>query len=213
MIFKSCDFLLFLIGISFRWHECVYALTVTDTPPLLDVPTYSLATKDGERTGMNILTYATPVSVQPDRIWSIGLYKGTVAHEQFSKTGKGVLQMLKPQHAKLVKLLGGSSGRDVDKREECAKLGFPWITTADDTKNKRGEQMPELLPDCVYYLELSQVGLLVDCGSHDVAICKVERMYVPSEQESDTDDDESYYLNTRSLRNLGIITKQGRAAE
>jgi hypothetical protein len=45
----------------------VHALQSTTTPPLLDVPTYSLATlnEDGS-TNMNILTYATPVAIRPD---------------------------------------------------------------------------------------------------------------------------------------------------
>ena len=52
-------------------------VTGTTTPPLLDVPTYSLATTsvDG-RTAMNILTYATPVSATPVRMWALSLFKG-----------------------------------------------------------------------------------------------------------------------------------------
>lgn len=216
----SCRSFLCVLCISLllRDSTTVCSLTVTETPPLLDVPTYSFATKDGTTTGMNVLTYATPVSVRPDRIWSIGLYKGTVAHEQFSKTGRGVLQMLKPQHAILVSLLGGSSGRDVDKREECAKLGFPWMQhdhTGDKNNNcdDDDDKMPELLPDCACYLELSLIGSLVDCGSHDVALCKVKQMFVPDNQDSSNDDNDDSYLNTRSLRKLGIITKLGRVAE
>jgi len=180
-----------------------YGLQVTSTPPLLDVPTYSLATKDADgKTGMNILTYATPVSIKPDRIWSIGLYKGTCAHDNFANTRKGVLQLLSPRHAKAVKLLGGSSGRDVDKRQECEKLGLPWMS-ADN-------ELPELLPGCTHYLRLSLVGDLIDCGSHDVALCKIESILVGDDAE---DLPDHTYLNTAKLRDLGIITEQGRVAE
>jgi len=179
------------------------SLQSTSTPPLIDVPTYSLATKDSNgKTGMNILTYASPASVKPDRMWTIGLYKGTVAHENFSKTGTGVLQLLMPCHAKTVRLLGGSSSRDVDKSYECNLLGFPWIPSDEP-------DMPELLPDCAYYLRLNLVGNLIDCGSHDVAVCKVEYMLVQGGKKASDGD----YLNTALLRKMGIITDQGRVAQ
>ena len=42
----------------------------------LSVPVYSLATanEDGS-TNMNIVTYASPVSIEPDRLWMVSLYK------------------------------------------------------------------------------------------------------------------------------------------
>ena len=178
------------------------SLQPTLDPPLLNVPTYSLATCDGQKTGMNILTYAAPVSIRPDRIWSLGLYKGTWTHEQFQKTGTGILQLLAVPHAAVVRLLGGTSMRDVDKQAECAELGFPWISVDDN------EAAPiKVLPGCVHYLKVRLVGDLVDCGSHDLAICKVESMFV----SSDNDDKEA--LMTSKLRELGIITAQGRVAE
>jgi flavin reductase (DIM6/NTAB) family NADH-FMN oxidoreductase RutF len=187
----------------FLLFGCVQSLQVTSNPPLIDVPTYSLATRgDDGKTGMNILTYATPVSISPDRIWSLGLYKGTVSHENFSKRGEGVLQLLSPKHAKVVKLLGGSSGRDVDKKSECCKLGMSWISSEED--------LPDLLPDCSHYLRISRVGELIDCGSHEIAICKVESMFVP--KDTDESSGRKTNLNTGQLRELGIITEQGRIA-
>ena len=185
----------------FGFTQC---LQVTGNPPLIDVPTYSLATKDADgKTGMNILTYATPISIRPDRIWSVGLYKGTVAHENFSKTGEGVLQLLSPNHAKVVKLLGGSSGRDLDKKQECEKLGMAWVLIDED--------LPDLLPDCSHYMKISRVGDLIDCGSHDLAICRIESMLVPDDRDGDASHKDN--LNTGKLRELGIITEQGRVAD
>ncbi len=190
-----------------------YSLQLTSIPPLLDVPTYSLATRDNDdgKTGMNIVTYATPVSITPDRIWSIGLYKGTVTHENFSKSKKGVLQLLSPKHSKIVALLGGKSNRDVDKRLECEKLGFEWISlsTSGDEDCVESSGNPEVLPDCACYLVISLVGDLIDCGSHDVALCKVESILVGNGQDAPSRS----YLNTASLRKMGIITEQGRVAE
>ena len=177
--------------------------TSTTVPPLIDVPTYSMATinADGTSTNMNILTYATPVSVRPDRVWSIGLYKETLSYQNFLRTRSCVLQLLTEQHIPLIKLLGGSSGNQVNKQEECEKLGFIWgsLSATDES--------PSVLPDCAYYLKLSAIGELIDCGSHCVAICKVEEMLV-SDDEKKTD-----YVSTAQLRDLGIITEQGRVVD
>ncbi|CAM9708768.1 unnamed protein product, partial [Heterosigma akashiwo] len=175
---------------------------ITANPPLLDVPTYSLATltSDGQ-TGMNILTYATPVSVTPDRVWTIGLYKGTQSRDNFAARKEGVLQVLTEPHHSLVKLLGGSSGYDVNKQEECASLGFAW-ESLDKT-----EKYPMVLPKCAQYLHLTLLGDLVDAGSHDVAICKVESMFV-----SDDNSSNEKHLATSLLREMEIITVQGRVA-
>lgn len=189
--------------------QYTFGLQVTSNPPLLNVPTYSLVTRDKDgNTGMNILTYATPVSMRPDRVWSISLYKGTVSHENFSKTGSGILQLLAPCHAEAVRILGGSSSRDTDKRVECEKLGISWI-------NSGISDFPEVLPDCVYYLKLKQLGEMIDCGSHDVAICGVESMLVPDDGVVPVDNEgkpRDGYLNTGLLREKGIITEQGRVA-
>lgn len=42
----------------------------------LSVPVFSLATvnEDGS-TNMNIVTYASPVGIEPERLWMVSLYK------------------------------------------------------------------------------------------------------------------------------------------
>lgn len=183
----------------------VLSLQLTSAPPLLDVPTYSLVTRDENgNTGMNILTYATPVSMRPDRVWSISLFKGTATHDNFSRTGRGILQLLAPCHAPAVRILGGSSSRDTNKKEECEKLGIAWTSSGID-------DFPEVLSNCRYYLKLKRLGDMIDCGSHDVALCEVESMLVPGGDEAG--GKEGPYLNTGLLREMGIITEQGKVAE
>lgn len=187
--------------------------STTTTPPLIDVPTYSLATlgandNDIKTTNMNIVTYASPVSIQPDRLWCVGLVKNSLSHANFVKHKYAILQLLSPKHDVVVKLLGGSSGRDVNKRLACQELGFEW-TSLEDTEAK----LPLVLPNCAHYLLLKCIES-VDGGSHDVCVCKVEKMWQPNALKSDDDDDaDSSYLSTRRLRQLGIITKQGRVAD
>lgn len=188
-------------------------ITTTTTPPLIDVPTYSLATlnEDGS-TNMNILTYATPVSVKPDRVWTLGMYKGTLSQENLAAARNNdvccVLQLLKEEHKDLIKVLGGGSGRDVSKREECEKLGFEWTEMSSTSGDGSS---PMILPGCAYYLKVRVMGDIIDAGSHEVAVCRVEEMSVSS--EDDDGEASKEYLSTGRLRDLGLITELGRVAE
>ena len=190
----------------------VISLEQTTTPPLLNSPTYSLATLnlDGS-TNLNILTYATPLSVTPQRVWSMGLFKGTLSEENFQRTGVAVLQVLRESHAKLVPLLGGTSGRIQDKQTECAQLGFAWIRLEDGNEDDDDDAPPPMmvLPGCEAYLKLCQMGEIIDLGSHVAAICRVDAMYKGDEQY----EGKSIPLMTAKLREMGIITKQGRVSE
>lgn len=179
------------------------ALQPTLAPPLLDVPIYSLATlnKDGS-TNMNIMTYATPVSVQPSRVWSLGVYRETLTEENLLRKPTGVLQLLTNDHMSLVAILGGNSGRDLNKKEACAKAGFDWINCNDFEGIK-------VLPDCASYLVFTIQGGVVDAGSHlIIPYCEVKSMYSSGDVVSSSD-----HLRTGRLRELGIITEQGRVAD
>jgi flavin reductase (DIM6/NTAB) family NADH-FMN oxidoreductase RutF len=157
-------------------------------------------------TNFNILTYATPVSIRPARLYSLGLYKETLSYKNFCRDRKCVLQLLTADHIPLVRLLGGKSGRDVDKEKECA-------TMSDDPAfglQELGSDLPKVLPGCAHLLRLSASGDIVNGGSHDIAICKVDEMLLPSEDYVANSVD---YLSTGRLRELGIITEQGRIAD
>jgi hypothetical protein len=111
-----------------------HALQSTLILPLIDVPTYSLAMLDEQgKTNMNIVMYVTPGSITPDRLWCVGVVKSSLTHINFISSKFGILQLLRPQQSSLVKLLGSSSGRDVDKQRECGKLGFEWQPLEDET--------------------------------------------------------------------------------
>ncbi|KAL9190676.1 hypothetical protein ACHAXT_000382 [Thalassiosira profunda] len=166
---------------------------------------------------MNILTYASPVSIRPHRMWAISLYKETLSYANFVRERRGVLQLLKPEHAdckskegemgELIRVLGGSSGRDADKREACKELGYAWERLPDEGAEK-GINWPEVLPSCAYYLKLELVGELIDCGSHDVALCKVVAMI--SDREVVDAAEELDSLSTRQLREMKVISELGR---
>ncbi|KAL7449768.1 hypothetical protein ACHAWC_001794, partial [Mediolabrus comicus] len=214
-----------------------YSYQATTIPPLIDVPTWSLSTKPGNNddtdavSTMNILTYASPVAIQPYRMWSISLYKGTLSHENFVKERRGILQLLRLEHAfckvdddidggkhgALIRVLGGSSGRDVDKETVCEELGFPWQTLeckGESKANDDNDVWPKVLPHCVYYLKLELVGEMIDCGSHDVALCRVVDMVMTTDDENiNTNTNELDYISTRKLRDMDVISELGRIKE
>ena len=108
------------------------------------------------------------------------------------------------------------SGRDDDKAAVCAAAGFEWVEpppawgTGDagdaDGAVGAGER---LLPGCAHYLRLVQVGELMPCGEHDLAICRVEGML-----SQDVDGPGmAEALSSARLRELGIITDRGKAVQ
>ena len=136
-----------------------------------------------------------------------------MSHENFARERSGVLQMLRPGHdnaevGELIRVLGGSSGRDVDKRVVCANLGYTWGKLIEGGEEDEETKWPLVLPSCIYYLKLEMVGDLIDCGSHDVALCKVVSMI--SGDEIENAGDELNYISTRNLREMGIISEFGR---
>jgi hypothetical protein len=131
----------------------------------------------------------------------MGLYKDTLTEENLLRKPICVLQLLtEDNHAEIVSPLGGTSGREVDKKEECAKLGMEWIDLYDDDGS--GIQV---LPGCSHYLKMIIQGGLIDAGSHlIVPYCEVEGMYISSPSE-DSADQLPAHLSTQKLRELGII--------
>lgn len=198
-----------LVAVLLGIGHCVSCFDIVASgPPLLNVPVYALATgtvADGSSsavtTNMSIVTYASPVSVHPERLWAIGLYKETFSYQLFAKSHRAVLQLLTPAHIPLIRLLGGSSGREVDKREQCRLLGFEWESF--------GEDQPMVLPGCASYvsLELGKEGSCwTDGGSHQIALCRASDTFTDSTSSST-------HLDTKTLRDLGIITDQGRVPD
>ena len=190
-----------------------HAFHSTEVPPLLDVPVWSMVTlnEDGS-TNANILTYATPVSIRPNRLWTLGLFKQTKSYENFCRERKCILQLLTAEHIPLVRLLGGQSGNDINKEEECAKVSPNLSLQKIDTDVGDDKSAPKVLPSCSYYLRLSAVGDIIDGGdSHDIAICKVDEMITSG--DGDLANSSVEHLSTAKLRELGIITEQGRIAE
>ena len=183
----------------------------TDMPPVLNSPVYSLATLNADgSTNMQILTYATPIGVNP-RVWAISLYRPTLTHANWLERKTGVLQLLTEPHAPIVYSLGGRSGRDDDKAAVCAAAGFEWMEAWSWPDRPDGTSQVRLLPGCATYLRLVQMGEVQNLGGeHDLVVCRVEAMLAPPEGAGPTMDEA---LSSARLRELGIITDRGKAVE
>lgn len=113
------------------------ALASPSIPPSLSVPVWSLASpynnindsNNDSATSMNIVTFATPVSVAPPKLWAVSLYTNTLTRDAFLESKLGVLQLLTPAMTDVVPLLGKRSGKEAgySKREACQSVGYPWI--------------------------------------------------------------------------------------
>jgi Flavin reductase like domain len=114
---------------------------------------------------MNIVTFCCGLSVAAPKLFAVSLYYDTLTKDSFFHHQRGVLQLLRPHHKRLVPILGQHSGYNTDirqKADECAALGFAWHEWNDY----------QLLPDCALYLPLQLVER-VPVGDHELAICQV----------------------------------------
>lgn len=106
-------------------------------PPPISMPVWSFAcpsVNDQDDTSMNIVTFATPVSVAAPKLWIVSLYTNTMTRDSFLRSGQGVLQLLTPSMKDLVPVLGKRSGYEAgySKRSECRKIGYEWIKSDSD---------------------------------------------------------------------------------
>lgn len=170
-------------------------------PPPLSMPVWSLAaprtplrrgdssTKESSSdtcaTSMNIVTFASAVSVATPKYWMISLYYDTLTKDSFCEAGEGVLQLLTPSHKHLVPVLGKRSGYEqgYSKSKACQSAGVPWVKCEDFVTGKMLKDEDQdhddkeckaiwLLPRCATYLHV-RLESTVDAGDHLVTICKL----------------------------------------
>jgi hypothetical protein len=175
--------------------------------PAISLPSPSITEKNGTsespaettattettpRTSMNIITFATAVSVAAPKLWVVSLYHNTLTKDSFLASGSGVLQLLSSSSPSpspsstnnsnqkyLVPVLGKRSGYDdtastpgtyLSKKDESAKLGFGWIRPSPDDFACPANL--ELLPECCTYISL-RLQQIIPAGDHVVALCEV----------------------------------------
>jgi flavin reductase (DIM6/NTAB) family NADH-FMN oxidoreductase RutF len=86
----------------------------------VDLPVYSISSKGNEYDNMNIITYASAVSMKPKR-FICAVYKNTKTLENVRSNGAFVLQILSDTQYALVRLLGKQTGNKINKIERLSK--------------------------------------------------------------------------------------------
>lgn len=117
-------------------------------PPAISMPVWSLAARHVDNdntpeTSMNIVTFCTPVSVAPPKLWAVSLYMNTMTRDAFLDSSKvGVLQLLTPDMKHVVPLLGKRSGREegYSKQEACQEIGFDWVDSSNSSSCESAEK-------------------------------------------------------------------------
>jgi flavin reductase (DIM6/NTAB) family NADH-FMN oxidoreductase RutF len=80
----------------------------------VNLPVYSISSKNMDAHNMHIITYASQISMKPKR-FICGIYHGTQTLLNVEASGEFVLQLLAENEYRLVDLLGKKSGKKIDK--------------------------------------------------------------------------------------------------
>ena len=185
-----------------------FALSPIPPPPPISIPVWSLSspmvtthrntstdddlsssldTNEKElSTSMNIITFASPVSVAPPKLWIVSLYNNTLTRESFLSSKIGVLQLLSPKQSVLVPILGKRSGyeNNFSKRKACKETNNnEWISFSlhdedfdiDAMTESKGRSLPlslDLLPNCACYIVIKLLDVIA-AGDHDACLVEV----------------------------------------
>lgn len=123
-------------------------------------PIYSICSKGKTGFNMNIVSYATPVSMKPKR-YLVAVYEGTKTLENIKQNPHFVLQLLSEEQYPLVRLLGKKSGNNINKIEKLEKQKIL----------QNWNDFP-VLKNALAYVELKVVNVLSG-GDHECFICDV----------------------------------------
>lgn len=162
--------------------------TEDDAPPpysALSMPVYSLSSLPGpedvglpsdptlrsfyqafseSRPSLNITTYTSPVAIKPVRMFSLGLYIGTMTWRNVRQSKRVALQILTKEMMtpQLFEILGRKSSRNMNK--------LPVLRESHRLIDWKGYTIFE---DAFGVMLLEVVGDFSQCGDHDVALCRV----------------------------------------
>lgn len=127
----------------------------------VNLPVYSISSKQGNVANMNIITYVSQISMKP-KLFQCCIYEGTLTLDNVSRSGEMVLQLLDASQYRLVDLLGRKSGKQVDKIGRLAKRDqlIYW------------KQYP-VLKNCLAVMKLKVIRRFCD-GDHVCFVCRLE---------------------------------------
>ena len=126
----------------------------------VNLPVYSISSKANGKANMHMITYVTPISMQPKQ-YVVGIYHGTQTLENVLATKHFVLQLLCETQYRLVDILGKQSGRKVDKIQWLQKRKL--LTSWRDF---------DILSNALAVIEMQVTGTF-NGGDHTGFICNV----------------------------------------
>jgi flavin reductase (DIM6/NTAB) family NADH-FMN oxidoreductase RutF len=126
----------------------------------INVSVYSISSKIDTHENMNIITYATAISMEPKR-FICGIYHNTQTLANVEISGEFVLQLLAPHQINLVQLLGKQSGKNIDKiaRLKKRKLIGNWNGYS-------------ILKDALALMRMRVINKM-EAGDHVAFLCEV----------------------------------------
>ncbi len=126
----------------------------------VNLPVYSISSKNDTKENMNIITYASAVSMQPKRMM-VAIYHGTQTILNAEANPHFVLQLLAADQYNLVNQLGKQTGKNINKiqRLEKRKLLTDWNGFA-------------VLKDALAVMELRAINQM-EGGDHKMFLCDV----------------------------------------
>ncbi len=149
----------------------------------VNLPVYSISSR-GSRENMHIITYVSAVSMQPKRMLC-AVYEGTCTLQNIRREREFVLQLLAEAQYPLVRLLGKTSGNEVDKISRLHKRKVP-------LQHWRGFTV---LGDALALMHLRVIAELPG-GDHHCFLCEV--LAAVNQQAG-------HPLTLDELRNRGLI--------
>jgi flavin reductase (DIM6/NTAB) family NADH-FMN oxidoreductase RutF len=126
----------------------------------VNLPVYSVSSKTANNENMNIITYASAVSMQPKRMM-VAIYHGTQTLINAEANPHFVLQLLAADQYNLVNQLGKQTGKTINKiqRLEKRKLLTDWNGF-------------KVLKDALAVMELQAINQM-EGGDHRMFLCDV----------------------------------------
>jgi len=138
---------------------------------LVNVPVYSVSSKNENIANMNICTYVTAVSMKLKR-YMVAIYHNTQTHLNLLSMKPFVLQLLSAQQFGLVKNFGQKSGLNFNKHQFLERKNRLKLSDIDNPYATFDWLGFTVLKNAVALLLLNPLQM-IEAGDHDMFLCDV----------------------------------------
>jgi hypothetical protein len=138
---------------------------------LINVPVYSVSSRNNGITNMNICTYVSAVSMEPKR-YMVAVYHNTQTIENIQNKNEFVLQLLAESQYGLVRNFGQKSGKIFDKQGFLNRKNQNKIAEKENPYAIVFWNNFEVLSNAVSLILLKPIQI-IPAGDHDMYLCDV----------------------------------------